>query len=106
MEMSGNNSRNNNNKWKFRMTEWRGYVIRTLEELTSDIHEIKKTGNKLTKHVNEEVSIINKRLRKLESETVETKTERKIYKSFGMFILGGTATAGFAVLAEFLKGLI
>jgi len=52
------------------------------------------------------VSIINKRLRKLESETVETKTERKIYKSFGMFILGGTATAGFAVLAEFLKGLI
>lgn len=101
--MSGNNSRNN--KWKFRMTEWRGYVVRTLEDLTGEIRELKNTCDILNTHVNDEVHRMDKRLRKLEVNTVETKTEHKIYKKFAIFILGGLATAGFAVLAEFLKTL-
>lgn len=42
----------NGNNFKFKITEWRGYVVRALEDIDKDIDEIKTKLDNLNKRIN------------------------------------------------------
>jgi len=95
------------------MTEWRGYVVRALEDLTITMKDIKKSVKDLDAHVNDEVSKMHDRMDKMEKnfnnmkrrDAVESK-EWNIYKKILCFIGGGVCLAVINLLFNYIASLL
>lgn len=101
-------SSDKNNEWRFKITEWRGYVIRSLEIVNKKLDDLSIQQKELKSYVNEEITSNKKRIILLETQDKITKVEYSIYKKMGIFILGlvasGIAAIGFGYISKLLGG--
>jgi len=84
------------------MTEWRGYVVKSLEVITNELKELNESHKSLKTHVNDELHSMNERLVDIEIQEVVSGAEYSIYKKIAIFILGALGLGLFSLLFEYI----
>lgn len=84
------------------MTEWRGYVIRSLEEHDKKLEAALSELSELREHVNHRCSLFEKEISELKTEQAKAKTEWGIYRGA---LVGLASLAGGLILHLILSAL-
>ena len=83
-----------NNNWKFKMTEWRGYITGRLESINSDIKDIKNSVDTLCRQHSEESRRIGDKIDKINLRI--SKTDIKVAA------IGATVSLIVAIICQLL----
>ena len=82
--------------------KWCGKIDEKMENIRTDLTECKVSIALLTKHVNDEIMLMKKRLELLETFKMEHKVEWSIWKKVMTFVTGGVALAIIAWIFDLL----
>jgi hypothetical protein len=93
---------NNNGEWKFKMTEWRGYVVRSLEEHDKKLDTVHIDITELKDHVNHRMAQFEKEMGAMKTKQATAKTEWSIYRGA---LVGLASLAGGLILHLVLSAI-